>query len=302
MRYDLGYSRLEFSISGDSTLRAYDYFIIDGEIRFIDLKYSMKDSILRIRNSFFTKEFLISSLNDTQLCISSGGKQYLFTKIKSAKGILDSIPKRPVLPVFEGNLRKYIDKILVSFPANDISTSYQVSFKIDKTGAPDSITIKGMTIHDSLYSAIEVLLLTTKKWKPGKLNGAKEEMKVELDIYRMSALARALKAKNYQKLIEALFTLASRYYKYGDKSKALIYYKECISLFSYIASTEKYSPSLSLWIFNFIKETNIQAVMNSALIYLEAGDIKEACKYWVTVIDYDQEALALFNKYYKSSN
>jgi len=301
--YDLGFSRLEFSNSNDSTVRAYDRFIINGEIRFKDDKYEIKDSTLRIQNSFFSKEFLITLLTETQLGLTSGGKNYLFTKMQSIKNFRDISSKRLEPPVFKGNLRESIDKALFFYPPNDTSGTYRVSFKIDKTGELDSITIKNMPVRDSLYKGIEALVLTTaKKWKPGKSNGVKEKMKVELDIYRMSALARNLKQKNHQELLGALFTIGSKYHQSGDKSKALICYKECANLFNYIASTEKYSPSLDFVASDFIKKTEVKAVMNSALIYFEAGDIKKACKHWVTVIDNDPEALELYNKYYKSLN
>lgn len=303
MRYDMGYSRLEFSNSNDSTVRAYEWFIINGDIRFKDDKYEIKDSTLRIQNNFFSKAYAITLLTDTQLGLTSGGKSYLFTKIQSVKSLKDVSPKRLEPPVFKGNLRESIDKALLSFPANDTSETYRVSFRIDETGGLDSMVVKNITIHDSVYKAIEVLVLATaKKWRPGKLNGVKKKMKVELDIYRMSAFARSLKAKNYQELLTALFTMGSDYHKSGDKSKALIYYKECARLFNCIASTETYNPSLDFVASDFIKKTNVKAVMNSALIYFEAGNIKEACKHWVTVINDDAEALELCNKYYKSLN
>ena len=282
---------------GDSTVELNNFRYTDGSSPYFNVNYKLKDSILEIRtlgSIFFWK---VKSLTGKELSVTKNGKQYFFRKV------IGRLPDQHVsTPLFRGNLKSSLEKAIDVLPCGEKSTGYLISLLIRKDGTIDSIT-RQWEGDDSLFLAIKTgLLSNARHWRPGTLNNKRATLPVKLSIYKMSSLARQLRAKNPEVLIKEIYKRAASYDALGDGKLALTLYEECVNLYKFIVSTQRYSVNPNFSTINAIEKDWINAVMNIAAIHFENGRIEEACKSWATVVGKSPQAMEFINKYSEKAN
>lgn len=290
----LSFNKIDFKTH--NSVDIYTNMIFDGN-RVLERDYKISNDTLTIEMGSFPYTFVIDSLSSNYLVLQRGLFKYSFKKYiprDDASILIDNDTVRLesiIRPSFKGNYYKYLYNSKVQNTNNEPSLNIDIEFYVMKDGSVKKISIESEE-NEIVEKLDSIILNTNGKWKPGKLDGVKEDIIIS---HKMLILNKGLKffdIKNPVKRSEKLYEKGIEYYEMNQLDSALIYFSECITLFCYIKSLQPYLNE-----FINLQMYWVNSTMNRAVIYFNRGNKPMACSELEKIITYDYEAGNTYFKY-----